>query len=843
MVNRRNFLKLGAAAVAGTSVVVPKQVNAQETELELTGGMDYSYRSGSERDAVPTACAMCPSRCAAIAYKENGYVVKIEGHPESQRTLGVMCAKGQAGVTQIYDPDRILRPLRRVGKRGEGNWKQISWDEALEELSTRLQKLRDDGEPEKFMFSHGWISASADKLINKVFLPTYGTGTVANSSCLGQRVTAHKLTWGATYDSWDFDNTRYILNFGSNVVEAHTDHVALARRLAVALTDRNLKMVTFDVRLSNTAAKSHQWVQLKPGTDVAVVLAMCHVIMNEELYKGAGEEFLMFCQVTPDPVASLEDKIAALKAHLEPYTPEWAEEISGADAGLIRTTAIEFSQARPGCIISSRGATAQYNGVDAERAIQMLAAITGNIDNPGGRCVAIIPEWTYPTGPEEKPELRSLDILHGFEGDAALPIHVANHEVLHRIKDGSGGRPDVFMWYNYNPVFSNANSLQNMEILKDESLIPFTVAVTPFYDESSSLADLILPDTVYLEQFDFEDGISPTQIPEYYIRQPVVDPQGEARDFKDVCCELADRMGFNLGIESGEDFVEQACGLTEEVENNAGGFYSMQEMGVWQNPDTQPIYQTYATKTELSALQQDAVIFDEDTGVYWNWKLAGVEDENQARSAGYRGTPGAYQGYVAQKFWDAVYTGFKPDLVNKSGFFELYSSILEDKGLAPLPVYTPIPEHQDLKEDEMILTTFRVNVQTLSRTQNCYWLDEITTDNPAWINTKTAAMRNIVEGDRIKMKSHLGEIEATVKVTENVVPGVVAITSHGGRWEYGRSASGKKAPFGREETSQYEELKWWKTEGVHPNLIIDKIGEPVSGQQRWMDTVVTVSKA
>ncbi len=93
------------------------------------------------------------------------------------------------------------------------------------------------------------------------------------------------------------------------------------------------------------------------------------------------------------------------------------------------------------------------------------------------------------------------------------------------------------------------------------------------------------------------------------------------------------------------------------------------------------------------------------------------------------------------------------------------------------------------------------------------------------------------------MSSPLGEIEATVKVTENVVPGVIAITSHGGRWEYGRSASGKRAPFGLEETSQYEELKWWETEGVHPNWIIDNSIEPVSGQQRWMDTVVTVSKA
>lgn len=222
---------------------------------------------------------------------------------------------------------------------------------------------------------------------------------------------AHELTWGGHEDNWDFDNTRYILNFGSNVMEAHTNHVALSRRLSFALVDHNTKMVTFDVRLSNTAAKSHTWIQIRPGTDSAVVLAMCHVVMDEELYRGQGEEFLAFCQVTPDPNASIDEKITALKEHLADYTPEWAEKISGVKATDIRDIAIEFAAARPACIISSRGATANQYGVETERAIQMLAAITGNIDNPGGRCIGVTPEWNYPTGPEDKPDPRRLDIL------------------------------------------------------------------------------------------------------------------------------------------------------------------------------------------------------------------------------------------------------------------------------------------------------------------------------------------------------------------------------------------------------------------------------------------------
>jgi anaerobic selenocysteine-containing dehydrogenase len=844
MVKRRDFLKMGAAAAAAGPVFTGEDALAHETDLTTLGGEDYSPLSGTEREPIPTACAMCASRCAAIGYVENGYVLKVEGNPDSQRTMGVICARGQAGINQVYDPDRILQPLRRVGKRGEGKWEKISWDDALGDLTNRLKTLRDEGHPERFMFHHGWISASADRLINKVFLPTYGTATVADNSCLGQsaRATAHELTWGGNSDSWDFANTRYILNFGSNVMEADTNHVALARRLSFALTDRNVKMVTFDVRLSNTAAKSHSWVQIRPGTDAAVVLAMCNVVMTEKLYQGRGKDFFEFCQVTPSPNTSTQVKIDALNDHLTAYTPEWAEEISGVSAELIREIAIEFATAGPACVISSRGASAQYNGVETERAIQMLAALTGNIDNPGGRCLGVAPQWNYPTGPDDKPEPRRLDILNGFEATTLLPIHGVGHQVLRMIKDGRAGRPEVYLWYNYNPAFSNGNIQENIDILSDPSLIPYTVAVTPFYDESAALADLILPDAVYLEVYDFEDGVSPAQVPEYYIRQPVIPPRGEARDFKDVCCDLAQRMGFPLGFDSAEEFVEQSCKLTPDVKKKAGGFRGMKKRGVWHNAKAEPAYYSYKNIVAAAALQEDGVIFDGPTGVYWNWKTAGANSENEALSMGYRDTPGAYNGYVGQMIWGSVYEGFRPDGINKSGYFELYSAALEAKGQPPMPSYSAIPEHQDMTADELVLTSFKVNVQTLSRTQNCMWLSEISDDHSAWINPETAALSGIGDGDRIKIESRIGEIEVAAKVTENVVPGAIAMPSHGGRWEYGRYASGKKAPHSLETDHPYEEHKWWSDDSVHPNWIIDIASEPISGQQRWMDTVVSVRK-
>ncbi len=837
MTQRRDFLKLGAAA-AGASLTGGALVSAAELKK---GGEDFSPLSGAERTAVPTTCWQCVSRCPVIGYVENGRLAKIGGQPASIRTEGLLCAKAQGGVNQIHDPDRLLYPFKRVGERGSGQWKRISWDEALTELAGRLGKLREAGHPEKFMFHYGRMKASSSKLIKSVFLAGYGTKTIGNhtSICEGGKWTAQELTWGSHYDNWDFDHTRYVLNFGSNCLEAHTNHTSVAHRLVRALADRRVKMVTFDVRLSNTAAKSDQWVPVRSGTDGAVALAMCQVVVEQGLYRGKGEEFLKFCKFTAAPQASQKEKLDALKTHLASYTPEWAEKISGVPAETIRSIAIEFASSYPAVVISYRGAVAHYNGNDTERAIQMLAALTGNIDNPGGRCKAVGPKWKYPKFPGKKPKAKKLKIVDGFPGQAKLPTHHLSHQVLKMIKDGRNGRPDIYMWYCYQPVYSNGDVAENIEILKDEKLIPYSVCITPFYDESAALADLILPDATYLERWDWEDMVSPNQVAEYYIRQPVTPPPGEVRDFADVCCDLAKRLGFPLGVDSKEEFVRKSCELTHGVKE-AGGFAYMKSHGVWHDPAAKPKYYSYRKVVKPEALSADGVVSDAATGVYWNWKKTKAKSADEARSKGYTHTKNAYKGYVGQQIGDTVYSGFKPDKVNKSGYFELYSTIMEEKGLPALPTYVPIPEHQAMKDNELVLTTYKVAVQVHSRTQNCKWLSEIYHQNPAWLNPESARSLGVSDGDPIRVTSERGVLETRAQVTPAVAPGVIAISFHCGHWEYGRYASGKHAATGSAEVP--DEVKWWTDNGAHPNWIIPNRADPINGQQRWMDTVVQVSK-
>ena len=840
MSNRRNFLKLGAASAA-VSLAAGATLSFAK-ELPFRGGKDFSPKSGAARTAVPTACWQCVTRCAAMGYVEDDRLVKIEGHPNSIRTEGVMCSKGQAGVNQLYDPDRILYPMRRVGNRGEGKWKRLTWDEALTELSGRLKGLRDAGTPEKFMFHYGRMKASSSKLIKNVFLENYGTGTIGNhtSICEGGKWTAQELTWGGHYDNWDFDNTRFILNFGSNVLEAHTNHIPTSHRLIRAMADRGVKMVTFDVRLSNTAAKSTEWVPVKPGTDLAILLAMSNVVMTENLYQGDGEAFLKFCRVTLDVNATVEERVKVLKAHLAGYTPEWAQGISRVSADKIRAIAREFATVKPACLITYRGAIAHYNGNDTERAAQMLASITGNIDNPGGRCKAVGAGWKYPKGPKSKPKSKKLEIIDGPKGAAAIPNHHMSHNVFKMIKDGSAGRPDVYMWYCYAPIYANGEVQENIDVLKDEKLIPYSVCINPFYDESAALADLILPDATYLERWDFEDMVSPSQVAEFYIRQPMVKPLGEARDFGDVCCELAERMGFPLGIASKEEFVRQACEMTPGVKE-AGGFAYMKKNGVWHDPNAKPEYYSYMKVIDPSVYEKEGVILDEATGVYWNWQKAGLTSAAQAAAKGYTQTRKSFAAYVGQKIGDTIYSGFKPDAVNKSGFMELYSALMEEKGFPPLPTWKAVPEHTAMKPGQLIMTTFKLAVQTHSRTANCKWLSEIYHENPGWINPVTATALNIADGDAVKVSSTIGEIETRARVTPSVIPGVIAISHHCGHWEYGRYASNKRNPNGIEDDDA--KRKWWTGNGVHPNWIIPNAPDPINGQMRWMDTVVTVTKA
>ena len=837
--NRRNFLKLAAASGTSMAAGIGASQNALAGSIKLeAGGRDFSPTTNKERQAIPSACWQCVTRDSMIGYVEDGRLMKLEGHPDSIRTLGKLCAKGQAGVNQVYFPDRILYPMLRVGKRGEHKWKRISWDEALDLVASKLKPLRDAGTPELFCYHYGRHKASQAATMYD-FMGAFGTKTIGNhtSICEGSKWVGQESLWGGMYDNWDYDNTDFVLNFGSNQFETHTNHIPTSQRLIRAMVDRGVPLYTFDVRLSNTAAKSNEWVPIKPGKDGLVMLSMCNVIMNEDLYR---KDHFKFMRVSQDYHASVEDKIAAVKEHVAKFTPEFAEQESGVPADKIKQIARGFAKAESACLITYRGTCMHYHGADQERAAMLLSAITNNLDRPGGRVMGVGASWKAPSTPSAKVH-KGLNIKDGFPGEAGFPTHHVSQSVLPMIKDGQAGRPEVYWYSCHNPVYVYGDNNGMREIMKDENIMPFVITSTIVYDESSSLADLILPDVTYLERWDWEDMVSATQIAEYYIRQPLVKPLGEARCQGDVWPELAKRIGFELDWKDKEDYVRRSCEMTPGVKE-AGGFEYMKKHGVWHDKNAEPNYGFYEAKADVSG---DGVILDDKTGVYWNWKKSAAGSEDEAKTKGYLGTEGAKGAYVGQNIDGTAYLAYPPNTsFLKSGYLDFYSDNFAGKGFPVFPTYTPAPEHEKMGKDDLILTTYKIAVHTHSRTAHCKWLAEMKHDNPAWINSVTAKERGIGDGDTIKVSSDTGEMTTTAHVTEAIVPGIVAISYHLGRKYSGIYASGRSDPIdGGSAADPDAKNMWWTKHGNHPNVVIPNSSDPISGGQRWMDTVVRVEKA
>ena len=890
--------------------------------IEDGTGRDYSPITGAERVAIPSACWQCVARDGIICYVEDGRLEHIEGNHRLLRTNGKLCARGQGGVGQVYDPDRLLFPMRHTGTtRGDGSWERISWADAMADLDTNLRPLITNGEPEKLYFHYGRMKASASKIIKDYFLKAFGTGTISGHTaiCESNKWTGQELVWGKHYDVWDVEHSNVILNFGCNPLEAHTNHLALGQRLSHAI-EQGTPMYSFDVRLSNTAAKSTAWHPVNPGTDQAVLLAMANHIITNSLMPQEGIDFInewtdlnleggtfatkvdKLEYFLTNPRSYLQDARAAapggaMPAYFEDadqpaggYTPAWAEGISGVPAATIISIAEEYANNSPGSVIMTyRGAVMHFNGTYTEMVAQMLEGMCGNIDVQGGRVHGVGAGWdyhdTYPT-PSAPVDAGKLSL----ENKSAYVIasHGANHQTLETIKastiaNGNVSPISCYMVYCYTPAYANGNMQESIDILKSKTYIPYMVVSDVAYTEAAMYADLLLPDTNYLERWDWEDMVSQHHIPEWYIRQPAVAPLGEAEDFKDTLISLSGMLATDrpelqavADIGSAENFVEAACNDTPEVHDAgvaagyANGFEFMKAEGAYYDPNATPAYLGYMSTVTITDTIYDAgnpppndgadyTLQDPDGTIYTG---------NFAEfTAGYRAT--GYKHYVAQELASnpgTYYKGFKPDKVNKSGLFELESVVIGAKDWPPMPVWSKVPEHQSLANDELIVTTFKDTVQTHSRTQNCKYNTEISHHNPAWINTATAASLGISDGDMVTLTRTVellndmtldpaqtkgtsqSSMQVEVKVTQAVHPKVIAISHSLGHWAYGRYASGIPHPMATETDQAAHvagdpdaDLIWWNEFGYRHNWIQPNAGDPVGGGLRFFDTVVTIS--
>ena len=777
-ISRRDFLKLGAASAAVLAVESQFNVIAYAAEQLIEGGRSVNRTSGLPRSFLSSTCMQCPASCGITGYVEESRLVKIGGNTKHLSNQGALCGRGQAGINAIYDPERLLSPMKRVGPRGSDSWEHISWDQALEEVGDALSSLK-SRDPRELVFLTQELD---DDYLGQRFTYAFGSPNAIGSTgdFDANKLVADELTWGVAGDMPDVSNSKYIIVFGANPLESNPQYVGIARRLVEGIRDNQAKVVVFDTRLTNTSALSNELHYANPGTMGLVILALANVIMQEGLYKRSFIE--NWTNVTPEQLAQ----------HLAEYTPERAEAETGVPAVVIRTVATEFASTEPATTFTDKMLSNHASGVQNERAAMLLSIITGNIDNHGGLCMPRVQELAQPEPVPPTPEPSALSNPPEFPLASEQVIAGTFAQIRNRAQNVG-----VLISHNGDPAYSNPDLGLVEDVLKDEALIPYHVAVTPFLTETAALADIILPETTYLEDSDIIVSPSPELVPYVSLRQPVVQPLKETRSFFSIASDLALRV--KGGMEQYFDFKRVDGYLSARIANiaglqKAGGLNYLKQHGVWYDPKSQPDYQAF-------------------------------------RNNGFN-TP--------------------------SGRLEVSSERIAALGSPALPTYEPVTFMNQLREQDFVLTIFDTAIQSDWKTGNCMWLDEVLHRNPAWMNPVTAEELGVEDGDEIKLTrpNNVGEAKArsvtsTVYLTEGIHPRVIAMANGVGHKAFGRIAQAESIPY-REPPKILQdpntEMIWWGHEepggnGVNPKQIVPIALDPIGGGEAWGDMVVTVAKA
>ncbi len=562
-VTRRTFLKAGAAL--STFLLAKNSLAGINIDQLLDDGF-VSLRNGKFLQVKPTTCTECPAGCGIIGFVDRGRLVSIHGNPKDPNSIGKICARGIAAINGLYDPERVLHPLKRAGKRGEGRWERISWDAALRLLAARLKETRKSREDEAFVFDDG---DEAHPGIVLDFMHAFGSPTYLSRAKFRRatQIAACSQTLGVESVVPDASRSTYILNFGANPYEHHEHYVPLIHRLIDNRVEKGAKLITFDVRLSNTAAKSDTWIPCHPGSDGFLALAIANIILQNGLEdKDFVQNWLDWSE------EQLRDRLAA-------FTPSDAEMISGVKREEIERLAVEFAREKPAVAISGNGVRMQPNGTYQEMAILLLNGITGNLDVPGGLCLP-----------------RSFPLERGGHGTPPASYRQAG-ELFSQLQSGDR-RVSAYVAYKTNPAYSSADCRAAQIVLKDEKLIPFLAVIDTHLTETAKLADIVLPAASTLESWGIESRPSLDFVPQLNVIQPVVPPRGEAKEIGEVLIRVSARLDEGLGgrfpFKKSRDYVESVVTRFPELVH-AGGVGRLRKRGVWVDPQSRPTFTLFKT--------------------------------------------------------------------------------------------------------------------------------------------------------------------------------------------------------------------------------------------------------
>jgi anaerobic selenocysteine-containing dehydrogenase len=534
---------------------------------------------------VKSTCGICFTNCGVLLHIVNGRVTRIEGDPNSPVNKGRLCAKGLASLEYLYHPERLKHPLKSLGEKGEGKWQPIAWDEALSAIASAMMKAKDKHGAESVAFIDGSAKGLQDAVLRR-FVNAFGSPNMISTDhiCFVPRKSASVMTCGF-YPIPDYEYPpSCILVWAANLADTR---IGEYEQLSQAI-GKGSKLVVIDPRRTELARKADLWLQLRPGSDLALALGMIHTIVTEDLYdKGFVENWTVGF-----------DK---LEAHIQKYPPEKVAELTWVQAETIKEAARAYATNKPGCIQLGNPIDHNVNSFQTARAISILRAITGNLGCPGGELEESSLESLDYFSPEvvlqDKVTTERWQKRVGAEYEFVLPgTYTLPQSIAKAILEEKPYPIHVAYIQGCNPLITYSNAQRTYQALQK---LPFLIVADMFMTPTAALADIVLPVASYLE---YNSIVAPPYYPVAQVQQKVT-RVGECRSDFEILNALARRMGM------GEYFWEDEQQFLDDILKPVGlTFDEFRKVGVISGDKQYRLYkkngfQTPSGKVELYSSQ------------------------------------------------------------------------------------------------------------------------------------------------------------------------------------------------------------------------------------------------
>ncbi|MGH1362979.1 MAG: molybdopterin-dependent oxidoreductase [Calditrichia bacterium] len=837
---------------------------------------EYEAKSGDARKKrdymiVPTSCFNCEAGCGLLSYvdKETMEVRKFEGNPYHPGSRGRNCAKGPATINQITDPDRILYPLKRVGKRGEGKWERVSWDEVLDDIADRLSRAIKEERHNEIAYHVG--RPGHEGYANRV-LQAWGVdghNSHTNICSAGARF-GYAIWHGYDRPSPDHANARFILLISAHLESGHYFNPH-AQRIIEGMM-KGAKLAVMDPRLSNTASMATHWMPTNPGSEAAVLLAMAKIILDEGLYNEAflrnwvnWETYME--QRQSDKPATFENFIKAMREEYAEYTPEFAAAEAGISAEMIVDVARQIGEAGERFATHNWRSASSGNlgGWAVSRCLHFLNVLTGSVGTVGGTSPSAWNKFK-PTMFNKPPAQKFWNELH-FPNEYPLAHYELSFLLPHFLKENRG-KMDVYFSRVFNPVWTYPDGFSWIEALSDENMFGMHIALTPTWNETAYYADYVLPmghagERHDLLSYETHSGMWMA------FRQPVL---REARR------RLGENVEFTWQANPGEVWEEDEFWIELSWRMDPDGSLGIRKhfLSPYRENEKITIDEYYrfifdntpglSEKAAAEGLDSLAYMrkygaFEVESSSYAKYLKSipesDLKDAKVEEKSGLIAKDGNVAGVMVE---GKAYAGF-PTPSRKQEFF---SQTLVDWGWPEYAIPTYIKSHvheenlEREKGDFPLVPTFRLPTLIHSRSGNAKWLTEISNRNPIWMHVSDAERLGIKTNDLLRITTEIGYFVDKVWVTEGMKPGIVACSHHIGRWRRPQDKTGNRwatntvalekegslwkmstmkgiGPFDSNDADSAR--VFWSDGGVHQNITFPVHPDPISGMHCWHQKV------